>query len=109
MHDDVSAVYPMSHLCVVLHFLILMLLPFRISSCGKVMFSQASVILSGGACVVAKGGMHGAGGVCVPLGGGDALQGCASQESDGHCSGQYASYWNAFLCYLCTSFCFRSV
>ena len=77
------------------------------------MFSQASVILStgegacmaggcawpggiygtgwvvgGGACMA--GGLHGkGGGVCV-AGGGRAWQ-------DGHCSGQYASYWNAFL------------
>ena len=43
----------------------------RNSSCGKVMFSQASVILSTGgrvwqrgACVV-KGGMHGKGGCMV--------------------------------------------
>ena len=37
---------------------------FRNSSCGKVMFSQLSVILSGGACVV--GGVHG--GACVAMG-----------------------------------------
>ena len=39
-----------------------------------------------GACVVV--GMHGSG-VCV-VGG---MRG----RGDGHCSGRYASYWNAFL------------
>ena len=43
----------------------------RNSSCGKVMVSQTSV--------------------CPQLGG------CVR----GHCSGRYASYWNAFLCNIC--------
>ena len=71
----------------------------RNSSCGKVTFSQASVILSGG-------GLHARGcawqGVCVCMAGGHAWRGCAWQgdmrgRKDGHCSGRYASYWNAFL------------
>ena len=64
-----------------------------------------------------QGGMHGGGGMC---GGGHAWQGacmaggmhgggvhgrgaCVAGEGglhgrrDGHCSGQYVSYWNAFL------------
>ena len=48
------------------------------------------------------GGVH-AIGVCVA--GGMHGGGCAFQEGmhgrrDGHCSGRYASYWNAFLYYL---------
>ena len=30
-------------------------------------------------------------------GGGHAWQGVRSGRRDGHCSGRYASYWNAFL------------
>ena len=65
------------------------------------MFSQASVshsFLSGG------GGMHGwgmrGGGMCGRVasmarrGGGEGL---LRGRRDGHCSGRYASYWNAFL------------
>ena len=83
------------------------------SSCGKVMFSQTSVILStgrgGGAC--ATGGMcvvrgHSwQGGACVTVGmngGACVAGGCAWQgvclmrgvmcdRRDGHCSGRYAS------------------
>ena len=45
-----------------------------------------------------KGGMHGKGGTCVVKGGDGALQGGAvRRRRDGHCSGRYASYWNAFL------------
>ena len=55
-----------------------------------------------------QGGMHGGGGMCGG-GGGMLGGGCAWQRGmcgrggglhgrrDGHCSGQYASYWNAFL------------
>ena len=57
-------------------------------------------------CVAGGGGMHGGGGACVA--GGHAWQGCVVGEAyggggimhgrrDGHCSGLYASYWNAFL------------
>ena len=42
----------------------------------------------GGVC--GKGDMHGRGGTCVAGGG---MHG----RRDGHCSGRYASYWNAFL------------
>ena len=52
------------------------------------------------------GGMHGGGGVmcdrqaCM-VGGGMYGRGCAwlgaCVAGDGHCSGRYASYWNAFL------------
>ena len=64
------------------------------------MFSQASVILftEGGGC--AWQGVCMAGGMC---GRGHAWQGdvCGGGgmhgRSNGHCSGQYASYWNAFL------------
>ena len=89
------------------------------------MFSQASVILStwgvghawpagvGGAYVwqgvCVAGGMHGRGGCMAGVHGGGcvargrALRGGACVawgmlgRRDGHCSGQYASYWNAFL------------
>ena len=44
-----------------------------------------------GACVV--GGMHGGG----MLGGGCVWQRGMCGRGGGHCSGQYASYWNAFL------------
>ena len=90
--------------------------PFTVrnSSCGKVMFSQASVILpqgGGGAC--GGGGMRGWGscfgawqGICVARGmcgrsvcmaGGHAWQRGMHGMIDGHCSGRYASYWNPFL------------
>ena len=91
-------------------------------SCGKVMFSQASVILS-------TGDMHGEGGhawwghvwqgctwlevymakavmlgreVCMArgmYGGGACMSGGMYGRRDGYCSGQNASYWNAFLLY----------
>ena len=59
-------------------------------SWGKVIFSQASVILLTGGLpaprgVSAPGGVYFGG---VP--GGDPPR-------DGHCCGRYASYWNAFL------------
>ena len=68
-----------------------------------------------GACVagghVFQGGMHGRGhawqecvcgggvhgrGACVA--GGHAWQGSMCGRRDSHCSGRYASYWNALLC-----------
>ena len=96
----------------------------RDSSYGKVMFSQAFIIPSvhrgedvhgleghirgkgdvhgGGACMA--GGVHGR--MCVWWGaymvGGISWQGaCIARggvrgRRDGHCSGWYASYWNAF-------------
>ena len=45
------------------------------------------------------GGMYG-GGTCVVgacMAGGHAWQGDMHSRRDGHCSGRYASYWNAFL------------
>ena len=75
------------------------------------MFSQASACLW-------KGGVHGKGGACVAKGGGacvvkggvhfkgaymargHAWKGVAGGmrgRRDGHCSGWYPSYWNAFL------------
>ena len=64
----------------------------RNSSCGKVMFSQASVILSTRRVACVAGGMHGRG-----LGGGVCVVGGMHGREDGHCGGRYASYWNAFL------------
>ena len=88
------------------------------------MFSQAYVILSiggGGICVVSWGmhdqgqgmcdgghawqvGMHGGGHVwwgAYVAGGmhgrGTCVAGGVSGRTDDHCSGWYASYWNAFL------------
>ena len=58
---------------------------------GKVIVSQASVILSTGG-VPAPRGVPGPGGVPAPGGG------CLVETSrDGYCCGRYASYWNAFL------------
>ena len=95
----------------------------RNSSCGKVMFSQASVILStwghvwwgvwwggihggvwqgayivGGVCgrgACMAGGMHGGRGGM--RGRGHVWRGGMHGRRDSHCSGRYASYWNAFL------------
>ena len=56
------------------------------------MFSHLSVSHSvyRGACVAGPGGMYG--------GGGHAWQGAGVRgRRDGHYSGRYASYWNAFL------------
>ena len=55
-----------------------------------------------GACMPrgVHGGMHGQGGMCAwgacKPGGRCALRGMHSRKN-GHCSGQCASYWNAFL------------
>ena len=65
------------------------------------MFSQVSVILSTGG-----GGVHDRGhawqGVCMAeVGhawrGGACVEGGMHARRDSHCSGRYASYWNAFL------------
>ena len=73
-------------------------------SWGKVIFSQASVILStGGVC--SRGLSAPRGGVCVWFGGVCAWsrgvsvpRGCLVETPrDGYCCGRYASYWNAFL------------
>ena len=55
---------------------------------GKVIFSQASVILfTGGApCVAGRACQRG-------VRGREGVRG----RRNGHCSGRYASYWNAFL------------
>ena len=56
-------------------------------SWGKVMFSQASVILStGGVCSRGRG--------CLVSGGRWSL---VETPRDGYCCGRYTSYWNAFL------------
>ena len=88
------------------------IITIRNSSCGKVMFSQASVFCRG-----VGGGLRGwghawQGGSCVWLGacvargklcvagvcgkGGMHGRGMCGRRDD-HCSEQYASYWNAFL------------
>ena len=75
-------------------------------SWGKVIFSQASVILSTGGCVCLLGGVPALGVVPGPggcmLGGGclvpgGCLGGWWRPPRDGFCFGRYASYWNAFL------------
>ena len=78
-------------------------------SCGKVMFSQASVILlTGGVCQTPPGrhplvrhtppGSHPLGRppswADTPTPGQDTL------PADGYCSGRYASYWNASLLHI---------
>ena len=58
-------------------------------SCGKVMFSQESVILfTGGGCIPACTGTDTSR---------QTPPGRHTPPPDGHCSGRYASYWNAFL------------
>ena len=64
----------------------------RNSSCGKVMFSQASVILSTGVCAW-QGGMRGRGGWVHGRDRGGGMR----ARRDGHCSGRNTSNWNAFL------------
>ena len=61
----------------------------------KVIFSQASVSHSIHRGAVHARGMHGRG-VCV-AGGMHGRRGSMHGRRDGHCSGRYASYWNAFL------------
>ena len=88
------------------------LVTVRKRSFGKVMFSHLSVshsVHGGGACVaggkavwqgafMAEGGMRGRGacvaGVCVWQG--VCVVGGVCGGRDSHCSGRYASYWNAF-------------
>ena len=48
---------------------------------GGVCMAEGACMADGG--MYGKGGVHGMGGMCG--------------RRDGHCSGQYASYWNAFL------------
>ena len=58
----------------------------------------------GGACIV-RWGVHSEGEACVAKGGrvvggggnGAWQRGAVRGRRDGHCSGWYASYWNAFL------------
>ena len=48
-----------------------------------------------------EGGMHGEGRACVVgayVAGGMGGRGGMHGRKDGHCSRQYASYWNEFLC-----------
>ena len=64
---------------------------------GKVIFSQASVILSTGGCLVLGGSAPGGllpGGCLVP---GGLLPPGGDPPRDGFCCGRCASYWNAFL------------
>ena len=79
-------------------------------SWGKVIFSQASVILSTGGCAWLPGGVHGCRGhawlpgacmvaregACMAKGGGA----CVGYDEIRSMSGRYASYWNAFLLFL---------
>ena len=100
-------------------------------SCGKVMFSQASVIMfTGGGCMPSMHwGRHPPG--RHPLGRhspgqtppwADTSPGQTSPPGkhpppDGYCSGRYASYWNAFLYFIekgsfggqCTKFVYSAV
>ena len=73
-------------------------------SCGKLMFSQASVILSTGGCLPdTLPGRHPRGrhprGRHPPWADtphGQTPSRADSPRADGYCSGRYASYWNAF-------------
>ena len=55
------------------------------------------MVCMAGKCVT--GGMHGRGASMVgsALHGGHLWQESVDGRGDGHCSGQYASHWNAFL------------
>ena len=53
------------------------------------MHARGVCVCLGGHVYMARGGMHGQGS-CVAGGG-------VRGRRDGHCSGRYASYWNAFL------------
>ena len=75
--------------------------------CGKGGMHGRRACMARGACMV-KGAMHGEGGACGSRGayisGGHAWQwrhawqmGGHAYKRDGHWSGRYASYWNAFL------------
>ena len=66
----------------VIHNIVTLFVTARNSSCRKVMLSQVRV----------KNSVHG--GVC-----GKGLGGMCGRR-DGHFSGQYASYWNAFLLFI---------
>ena len=76
-------------------------------SWGKVIFSQASVILfTGGVCMVPEGawsggawsrGVPGPGGPSPGGMGAWSWGGLVETPRDGCCCGRYASYWNAFL------------
>ena len=55
----------------------------------------------GGACVVKEGGgVWWRGGACMAKGV-YMVKGGMHSRRDGHCSGRYASYWNAFLLIYC--------
>ena len=57
-----------------------------------------------GACVVA-GGKHGCWGACVVVGGMcDGRGACMGYDEIRSMSGQYASYWNAFLLLMLSSY-----
>ena len=61
------------------------------------MFSQASVCPRGGGgerCAWQRGG------ACVAKGGMRGKGGGVRGRRDGHCSGRYASYWNAFFFFI---------
>ena len=61
-------------------------------SCGKVMFLHLSVILFTGGCLADTPlGRH------APLQADTPCWADTPTQSDGHCSGWYASYWYAFL------------
>ena len=89
------------------------------SSCGKVMFSQASVILSTEGVVSGRHtpllGRHPRADTPLPAQAPPSqadttallgrhhphLRADTPPPGDGHCSGRYASYWNAFLFCIC--------
>ena len=85
--------------------LILLVFTVRNVSCGKIMFSQASVILStggGGCLLLVPGGFRRyPPQQTTPLGrhpsGQTPLPGQTPLQGNGYCCGRYASYWNAFL------------
>ena len=74
------------------------------SVCGKrgVCMVKGGMCGERGACMAKGGGMCGKVGACVVKGDmcgkrGHVWQGGTHGRRNGHCSGRYAFYWNAFL------------
>ena len=82
---------------ILIHFTPTVIFTVRNSSCGKVMFSPASVILSTGRACVARRGWAWQGRVWCRKGGHAWQGGGVCGMRDGHGSERYASYWNANL------------
>ena len=61
---------------------------------GGCVVAQGACMVAGGACVAKRGDVHGKRGAWVAKGG---VRGIRRDTEIRSMSGQYASYWNAFL------------